>query len=79
MQSLIDGSEDLVGMCDVCLQAKQKERFIRTQVKRATRQFDFVHSDTCSQFSIPTDGGHLHYILFVDDYTHWTTVYILPD
>jgi len=38
-----------------------------------------VHSDTCSPFSIPTKPGHLHYVIFVDDYTQWMTVYLLPD
>jgi len=79
MRSLIDGFEDLNGMCDVCLHAQHKQKFIRTKVKRTTRPFELVHSDTCSPFSLLTKGGHLHYILFVDDYTRWTTVYLLPD
>jgi len=79
MRSLIDGFEDLDGMCDVCLQAKHKQKFIRTKVKRATRPFKVVNSDTCGPFSIPTTGRRLHNILFVDDYTRWTTVYFLPD
>jgi len=82
MRSLIDGISDLdaaIGLCDVCLQAKHKQKFIRTKVKRTTQPFELVHSDTCGPFSIPTKGGHLHYILFVDDYTRWTTVYLLPD
>jgi len=81
MRSLMDGFNDLdaTGMCDVCLQAKHKRKFIQTKVKRTTRPFELIHSDTCGPFSIPTKGGHLHYILFVDDYTRWTTVYLLPD
>jgi len=81
MRSLIDRFNDLdaTRMCDVCLQAKHKQKFIRTKVQRTTRPFELVHSDTCGPFSIPTKGGHLHYILFVDDYTRWTTIYLLPD
>ena len=79
MRSLIDGFEDLDGMCDVCLQAKHKQKCIHAKVKRATWPFELVHSDTCGPFSIPTKGGHLHYILFFDHYTWWTTVYLLPD
>jgi len=80
MRSLIDGLNDLDDtMCDVCLQAKHKQKFIQTKVKRATAPFEIVHSDTCGPFSVPTKGGHLHYIIFVDDYTRWTTVYLLPD
>jgi len=71
MRSLIDGFNDLdaIGMCDVSLQAKHKQKFFRTKVKRTTRPFELVLSDTCTPFSIPNKGGHLHYIVFVDDYT----------
>jgi hypothetical protein len=80
--SLIDGLNNLdkaTKICDLCLQAKHKQKFIRTMVKRATTPFEHVHSDTCGAFSVPTKGGHLHYIIFVDDYMRWTTVYLLPD
>jgi hypothetical protein len=79
---MIDGLNDLdkvIEICDVCLQAKHKQKFIRPKVKRATKPFELVHSDTCGPFSVLTKGGHLHYIIFVDDYTRWTTVYLLPD
>ena len=33
--------------CDVCVQAKHKQRFIRTMVKRVTKPFELVHSDIC--------------------------------
>jgi len=56
-------------MHNVCLQVKYKEKFIRTKIKRAVAPFKLVHSDTCGPFSVPTKGGHLHYIIFVDDYT----------
>jgi len=83
IRSLIDGINDLdatTGMCDICLQAKHKQQLTGTQVKRtSTQPSELVHSDTCGPFSIPTKRGYLHYILFVDDYTWWTTVYLLPD
>jgi hypothetical protein len=66
-------------MYDVCLQAKNKQKLFRTEVDRATQLFELIHSDTCSPFSIAAKGGFQHYILFVDDYTRWTTVYLLPD
>jgi len=80
MRSLIDGLNDLNDtMWHVCLQAKHKQKFIRTKVKRTIAPFELVHSDTCGPFFARTKGGHLHYIIFVDDYTRWTTVYLLPD
>jgi len=80
MRSLIDGLNNLdETMCDVCLQAKHKQKFIQTKVKRATTLFELIHSDTGGPFSVPTKGGHLHHIIFVDDYMRWTTAYLLPD
>jgi len=54
MGSLIDGFEDSDGMCDVRLQAQYKQKCIHTKVKRTTRPFVLVHSDTCSPFSLVT-------------------------
>jgi len=81
MGSPIDGFNDLdaTGMCDVCLQAKHNQKFVRTEGKRITWPFELVYSDTCSPFSIRTIGGHLHYILFIEDYTWRTAVYLLSD
>jgi hypothetical protein len=80
MKSLINGSEIFNShICDVCTQAKHKQKFIRTKVRRVTKPYELVHSDTCGPFGTPTKAGHLHYILFIDDYTRWTTVYLLPD
>jgi len=66
-------------MCHVCLQARHKQKCILTRVKRATTPFELVNSDSCGCFSVLTKGRHLHYIIFVDDYTRWTTFYLLPD
>ena len=38
--------------CDVCVQAKHKQRFIRTMVKRVTKPFELVHSDKTPNDSI---------------------------
>jgi hypothetical protein len=66
-------------MCTVCIQAKHKQKFIRVKVKRTTKPFELVHSDACGPFSTPTFGGNKHFILFVDDYTRFTFVWMLPD
>jgi len=41
--------------------------------------FELIHSDVCGQFSTPTSAGHCYYILFIDDYTRYTAVWVLPD
>jgi len=79
-QSLINGLTDLdATMFSVCLLAKHKQKSIPTKVKRAIAPVWLVHSHTCSPFSVPTNRGNLHYIMFVDNYMPSSTVYLLPD
>jgi len=66
-------------MCTVCIQAKLKQRFIQVPVKRTTKPFQLVHSDVCSPFSTLTFGDNRYYILFIDDYTRYTSVWLLPN
>ena len=57
-------------------------QFIRTMVKRATKPFELVHSDTCGPFATPTKiNGYRYFILFADDYPRWTEfeVYFLHE
>jgi len=60
-------------------EAKHKQRFIRVPVKRTTKPFELVHSDVCSPFSTPTLEDNRYYILFIDDYTRYTSVWLLPN
>jgi len=66
-------------MCTVCIQAKHKQKFIRVKVRRTSKPFELVHSDVCGLFSTPTFGGNKHFILFIDDYTRFTFVWMLPN
>ena len=68
LRSVIDGFTHDGAMCDVCVQAKHKQKFIRTKVTRTTKPFELVHSDVCGPFATPTLSGNYHYfILFIDD------------
>jgi len=79
MRSLIPEYTNKDSMCTMCIQAKDKQKFIRFKVKRTLKPFELVHSDVCSPFSTPTFGGNEHFILFVDDYTRFTFVWMLRD
>jgi len=41
--------------------------------------FELVHSDTSCPFNTKSHSGGLNFIVFIDDYTRHTTVYILLD
>jgi hypothetical protein len=79
MKSLIGGYTHDDSMCIVCIQAKHKQKFIRVPVKRTTKPFELVHSDVCGPFSTLTFGDNRYYILFIDDYTRYTSVWLLPN
>jgi len=79
MKSLVSGYTHDDSMCTVCIQAKHKQKFIRVPVKCTTKPFELVHSDVCGPFSTPTLGDNRYYILFIDDYTKYTSVWLFPN
>jgi hypothetical protein len=54
-------------------------KIIKVKAKSPTKPFELVHSDVCGQFSTPTSASHPYYILFIDNYTPYTSVWVLPD
>ena len=75
---LVDGYVP-TDICEVCIVAKHERKIIRVLVLQTTTPFELVHSDTCGPFNTKSHGGGLHFIVFIDDYTRHTTVYILLD
>jgi hypothetical protein len=47
-------------------------------VKRTAKPFELVHSDVCGFFSTQTLGDNQYYTLFIDNYTSYTSVWLLP-
>ena len=78
MKSLIDGYMP-TDICETCILAKHERKIIRVPVLRTSIPFELVHSDTCGPFTTKSLSGGLHFIVFIDDYTLHTTVYILTD
>ena len=66
-------------MCTACIKAKHKQNIIKVKTKRTTKPSELVHSDVCGLCSTPTSAGYRYYILFIDDYTRYTSVWVLPD
>jgi len=66
-------------MCTVCIQAKHKQRIIRVPVRRTTKPSELVHSDVCGPFNTPTLRDNWYYVLLIDDYTRYTSVWLLPN
>jgi len=65
-------------MCTVCIQAKDKQKFIKVPVKRTTKPFELEHWDVWGPSSTPTLRDNRYYTLFIDDYTRYTSVWLFP-
>ena len=61
----------------MCVQAKHKQKFIRTMVKRTTTPYELVHSDVCGPFATPTHKGYKYFILYIDSRS--SDIYLLPN
>jgi len=79
IKSLVKGYTHNDSMSTICIQAKHKRRFIEVPVKCTTKPFELVHSDVCSPFSTPTFGDNRYYILLLDYYTRYRSVWLLPN
>lgn len=64
--------------CEVCIQGKSKDKPQRkVPVTRATKPFEMVHSDVAGPFPVRSHSKKLYFIIFVDDFTRYTFIYLL--
>jgi hypothetical protein len=62
--------------CEVCIQAKMTNKPF-PKVERNSQLLKLVHSDICEINGMLTRGGKRYFITFIDDYSHFTYVYLL--
>ena len=62
--------------CEACVEAKlHKKRF--KSIERQTELLELIHSDLGDFKNHKSRVGKKYYITFVDDYSHYTMVYLL--
>ena len=64
--------------CETCSQAKITKR-AHKNVVRNTKLLELIHSDLCEFEGILTRGGNRYIITFIDDFSKYTTVYLLKN
>ena len=70
-------SEQL-GFCEMCAEGKHhKNHFPTSGSKRTKEPLDLVHSDVCGKVNAKSLGDAEHFLTFIDDFTHYTWVYVL--
>ena len=64
--------------CETCSQAKITKR-PHKNVVRNTELLELIHSDLCEFEGILTRGGNRYIITFIDDFSKYTTIYLLKN
>jgi len=61
-----------------CLFGKQsKNSYPIDYAKRAIITLALIHADLCGPMSTPSLGGALYFLLFIDDFSKYTSIYFL--
>ena len=81
LAKLVDGmnikSTTTVKVCEACMQRKQHRQSSHKPATRATEVIGLIHSDLCGPIEPTTYGGTNYYVLFIDDLTRMTYIYLL--
>ena len=65
--------------CAPCKLAKQHVLPFPIKYEKSSASFDLVHSDIWEPAPTPTMGGSKYYVIFVDDFSRFTWIYILKN
>ena len=65
------------GICKGCALGKNIKSSFPSSESKTKEILEMVHSDLCGPMSVPSIGGYLYYIIFVDDFSRKTWIYFL--
>jgi hypothetical protein len=72
------GSVDLKSFdCISCHLGKQTHLSFNKSESLSSTPFDLVHSDIWGPAPVPTEGGSRYFVIFLDDYSRYTWIYLL--
>ena len=64
--------------CVSCLKGKMaRKSFPKASTSRTQHPLDLIHSDVCGPMNTETPGKKKYFLTFIDDYSRYTTVYLL--
>ncbi|XP_073136981.1 uncharacterized protein [Henckelia pumila] len=63
--------------CSGCKLAKFSALPFYKSISFSIAPFDLVHSDVWGPYPVYTKGGSRYYVFFIDDFTHYTWVYLM--
>jgi transposase InsO family protein len=64
-------------ICKGCALGKNVKKPFSSNNNRSKEILDLIHSDVCGPMPIKSLGGSLYYVIFIDDYSRKTWLYLL--
>ena len=65
------------GICRGFSLGKNSKKSFPSSNKRSKGVLDLIHSDICGPMSSPSLSGYLYYVIFIDDFSHKTWIYVI--
>jgi hypothetical protein len=65
------------GVCKGCALGKNVKKPFLSSNNRSKEILDLIHLDVCGPMRVKSLGGSLYYVIFIDDYSRKTWLYIL--
>jgi hypothetical protein len=65
------------GICKGCDLGKNIKKPFPSNNNRSKEILDLIHSDVCGPMPLKSLGGSLYYVIFIDDYSRKTWLYLL--
>jgi len=70
-------ANSITGRCDGCLKGKMIRTPFKPAAQHTSAPLELIHSDLCSPMQQKSFGGCRYFMLLLDDFTKFTTVYFL--
>ncbi|KAL2246808.1 UNVERIFIED_CONTAM: Retrovirus-related Pol polyprotein from transposon TNT 1-94 [Sesamum indicum] len=65
--------------CVECIKGKQTTHTVKKPATRSTELLEIIHTDICGPFDVPSWSGEKYFITFIDDFSRYGYLYLLPD
>ncbi|KAK3908903.1 Retrovirus-related Pol polyprotein from transposon TNT 1-94 [Frankliniella fusca] len=70
-------NQDIKKTCVVCIMSKLSKMSHNKTRTKATAPLRIIHTDLCGPISPATHNGKSYYVLFLDEYTHFCTIFLM--
>uniref|UniRef100_A0A8D9BGB4 Copia protein n=2 Tax=Cacopsylla melanoneura TaxID=428564 RepID=A0A8D9BGB4_9HEMI len=64
-------------LCETCIKGKQSRLPFKENLVKTHRVLELIHTDLCGPITPNTHDGKKYILTFIDDFTHFTMVYLL--